>query len=78
MKDPKRTNFSRCNSQHFNAMAAINLFTYNWLRDNNFIEEDYVKYHTDWKKCVSMATKAEDGELNIKCNISWKKDVESY
>ena len=43
MKDPKRRNFSRCNSQHFKAMATINLFTYNLIRDNNFKEEDYVK-----------------------------------
>ena len=72
MTDPKSTNFSRCNSQHFKVMATINLFTYNLLRDNNFKEDDYVKYLTDWQKYESMVTKAEDEELDIKCNVSWK------
>ena len=59
--------FPHCN---FKAMAEINLVTYNILRDGNKEIDVYLPYLQNWQKFEDMATKAENTEMNTKCNKS--------
>ena len=65
----KNLNFSNCNSSHFKAMANINLYTYEILSKSNESCDNYLK---DWQKYENLALQAENNELNLKCNKSWK------
>ena len=68
----ERPNFVNCTSKNFKAIAEINLHTYEEFVKNGIEKEVYEPYLRDWIKFESMALKAENDELNIHCNKSWK------
>ena len=69
---PENDNFRNCNSKHFQAIASMNLHTYNILRDSNVQEQRCEVYLHEWQKYEAIAIKTKNEELNTKINISWR------
>ena len=65
-------NFKNCSSKNFKGIAAMNFYTYNIKRNNEEPVEICQKYLEDWIMYENLALKAEEKELNVKCNKSWK------
>ena len=63
--------FKNCNSTHFKAMTIIHFHVYNMCL-NIDQRELCERYLQDWVAFENLAIKAEDNELNVKCNTSWK------
>ena len=64
-----------CNSTHFKAIAAINLFTYNILCKNDDQHEDCKIYLQNWLRYENLALKAEDAEVNTRCMLHDSKKM---
>ena len=61
-----------CNSTNYKAIAKINLHTYNIYTNNNLPPEFCNTYLEEWMKYENLARKAEESEMNMKANSSWK------
>ena len=61
-----------CNSTHFKAIAAINIFTYNILCKDDDQHGDCKIYLQNWLVYENLALRAEDAELNTRYIKSWK------
>ena len=61
-----------CNSTNYKEIAKINLHTYNIYINNSLPPEFCNKYLQDWMKYENLARKAEESEMNVKANSSWK------
>ena len=59
-------------SKHLQAIAEINLYTYNRLMQQNAEEHEYTKYLEQWSIYSELATKKQDEEYNTKINNKWK------
>ena len=67
----EKPNFKNCNSSHFKAMASVNLYSYEiYSRDD---PDAALTYLENWMKYENLALRAENNELNVKCNVSWSK-----
>ena len=71
-KPEERPNFTNCTSKNFKAIAEINLHTYEQYIKRGAQRDEYEPYLQNWIKFEDMAIRAENEELNIQCNKSWK------
>ena len=65
-------NLNNCTSKNFKAIAEMNLHTYDQFVKQGKERHLYEPYLLNWMKFEGLASKAENDELNIQCNKSWK------